>query len=95
MYFFFYLSNKFVKLSIKIFILTFLGSIVTRKAETAKPTATRHDVFVEKLSAIPEIAKLGPLVKSSQPAELTGNVELNWIGYVTFFDNLISYIVIF
>ncbi len=47
------------------------GSLATKKAD-AKPTATRHDVFVEKLSAIPEIAALGPLFKSSQPAELTG-----------------------
>jgi coatomer protein complex subunit gamma len=38
-----------------------------------KSTATRHDMFVEKFAAIPEIAKLGPLFKSSAPAELTGN----------------------
>ncbi len=48
-----------------------IGSITTKKAD-AKPTATRHDMFVEKLSAIPEIAELGPLFKSSQPVELTG-----------------------
>ena len=38
-----------------------------------KPTATRHDVFVDRLSAVPEIAQLnlGPLFRSSQPAELT------------------------
>ena len=28
-------------------------------------------MFVEKFAAIPEIAQLGPLFKSSQPAELT------------------------
>lgn len=38
---------------------------------SSKPTATRHDMFVEKFSSIPEIAALGPLFKSSQPAELT------------------------
>ncbi len=47
-----------------------LGSIATKKHE--KPTATRHDMFVEKLSAIPEVAKCGTLFKSSQPVELTG-----------------------
>lgn len=41
-----------------------------KKAE-AKPTATRHDMFVEKFSAIPEINQLGALFKSSQPMELT------------------------
>ena len=41
-----------------------------KKAE-AKPTTTRHDMFVEKFAAIPEIAQLGPLFKSSQPVELT------------------------
>jgi len=41
------------------------------KKSEAKVTATRHDMFVEKFSAIPEIAQLGPLFKSSQPAQLT------------------------
>lgn len=38
-----------------------------------KPSATRHDVFVDRLAAVPAIAdlELGPLFKSSQPAELT------------------------
>jgi len=41
-----------------------------------KPTttsATRHDMFVEKLAAVPELQKLnlGPLFRSSQPVELT------------------------
>jgi len=38
-----------------------------------KPTATRHDVFVERLAAVPAIAalELGPLFRSTQPAELT------------------------
>ena len=40
-----------------------------KKTET-KVTATRHDMFVEKFSAIPEIAQLGALFKSSQPAQL-------------------------
>ena len=53
------------------------GSLVSKRAEAgAKPAATRHDVFVEKLSAIPDIAALGPLFKSSQPAELTGEVPV-------------------
>jgi len=41
-----------------------------KKSDKA-PTATRHDMFVEKFAAIPEIVQLGPLFKSSQPAELT------------------------
>lgn len=41
------------------------------KRGDAKPTATRHDMFVEKFAAIPEIARLGPLFRSSQAAELT------------------------
>jgi coatomer protein complex subunit gamma len=48
------------------------GSLGGVKKADSKPTATRHDVFVEKLSAIPEIAECGALFKSSQPAELTG-----------------------
>ncbi len=53
------------------------GSLVSKRAaDAAKPAATRHDVFVEKLSAIPDIAELGPLFKSSQPAELTGRQHI-------------------
>lgn len=47
------------------------GSLHTAKRGETKSTATRHDMFVEKFAAIPEIAKLGPLFKSSTPAELT------------------------
>merc|ERR1712029_1116935 len=38
-----------------------------------KPTTTRHDMFVEKLAAVPELQQLnmGPLFRSSQPVELT------------------------
>jgi len=38
-----------------------------------KPSATRHDVFVERLAGVPAIAalNLGPLFRSTQPAELT------------------------
>ena len=42
-----------------------------KKSGDKAPTATRHDMFVEKFAAIPEIVQLGPLFKSSQPAELT------------------------
>lgn len=34
-------------------------------------TATRQDVYVEKLSAIPQFSSFGPLFKSSSPVELT------------------------
>ena len=46
------------------------GSLTTKKPDV-KPTATRHDMFVEKLSAIPAIAECGTLFRSSQPVELT------------------------
>jgi len=35
------------------------------------PTATRQDIYVEKLNAIPQFASFGPLFKSSSPVELT------------------------
>jgi len=40
---------------------------------TDKPMATRHDVFVERLAGVPAIAaqNLGPLFRSTQPADLT------------------------
>ena len=46
--------------------------MMTSKA-AEKPSATRHDVFVDRLAAVPAIAdlELGPLFKSSQPGELT------------------------
>ena len=46
--------------------------MMTSKA-VEKPSATRHDVFVDRLAAVPAIAalELGPLFRSSQPAELT------------------------
>jgi coatomer protein complex subunit gamma len=34
-------------------------------------TATRQDVYIEKLSTIPQFGSFGPLFKSSAPAELT------------------------
>ena len=34
-------------------------------------TATRQDVYIEKLNAIPQFASYGPLFKSSAPVELT------------------------
>lgn len=34
-------------------------------------TATRQDVYFEKLNAIPQFASYGPLFKSSTPVELT------------------------
>ena len=46
---------------------------LTSKPDKPTTTVTRHDVFVEKLAAIPQLQQLnlGPLFKSSQPAELT------------------------
>ena len=47
------------------------GSISTQKRTETKPTGTRLDMFMEKFATMPEVAKLGPLFKSSQPVELT------------------------
>jgi len=46
---------------------------LTSKPDKPTTTATRHDMFVEKLAAIPQLQQLnlGPLFKSSQPVELT------------------------
>jgi len=46
---------------------------LTSKPDKPTTTATRHDMFVEKLAAVPELQtlNLGPLFKSSQPVELT------------------------
>jgi len=48
------------------------GGLVSSK-QAERPTATRHDMFVEKLAGVPAIQalNLGPLFRSSQPAELT------------------------
>lgn len=47
------------------------GGLVSAKPSSSQPTATRHDMFVEKLAGIPAIQGLGPLFRSSQPVELT------------------------
>jgi len=48
------------------------GSLSSSKGQE-RPTATRHDMFVERLAAVPQLAglPLGHLFKSSQPVELT------------------------
>ena len=48
------------------------GSLSSSKGQE-RPTATRHDMFVERLAAVPQLAALplGNLFKSSQPVELT------------------------
>ena len=52
-----------------------IGATVGLTSSIAKPekTATRHDMFVEKLAAVPELQQLqlGNLFRSSQPVELT------------------------
>lgn len=40
-------------------------------SSTADKTATKQDLYQEKLSSVPEFAHLGPLFKSSQPVDLT------------------------
>ena len=46
---------------------------LTSKPDKPTSTATRHDMFVEKLAAVPQLQalSLGPLFRSSQPVELT------------------------
>jgi len=47
--------------------------LISKPDKPSVPTATRHDMFVEKLAGVPELARLGlgPLFRSSQPVELT------------------------
>lgn len=47
------------------------ASVSAPTAARLPATATRQDVYIEKLSAIPQFASFGPLFKSSSPAELT------------------------
>ena len=55
------------------------------------------DMFMEKFSTMPEIAKLGPLFKSSQPVELTESEteyeseNIDWGKYCFFFIKVILY----
>ena len=45
--------------------------VATSSNNRLPPTATRQDVYIEKLNAIPQFASFGPLFKSSSPVELT------------------------
>jgi len=49
------------------------GGLVSSAKPMAQPAATRHDMFVDKLAAVPALQalNLGPLFRSSQPVELT------------------------
>jgi len=49
------------------------GGLTSKPDKPTTTSATRHDMFVEKLAAVPELQKLnlGPLFRSSQPVELT------------------------
>ena len=54
-----------------IFIGKEAGETVTAKL-SEKVAASRQDVYAEQLGAVPELANLGPLFKSSNlPVELT------------------------
>lgn len=47
-------------------------NVTATPAATRLPaTANRQDVYIEKLSSIPQFASFGPLFKSSAPTELT------------------------
>lgn len=49
-----------------------LAEITKSTTKVSAPAASRQDVYAEQLSAIPELAKLGPLFKSSsKPLQLT------------------------
>merc|ERR1711887_227482 len=49
------------------------GGLTSKPDKPTTTSATRHDMFVDKLAAVPELQKLnlGPLFRSSQPVELT------------------------
>ncbi len=54
-----------------------MRSVPAAHVETpAEKRVTRHDMFVEKLSDIPQIAKCGALFKASQPVDLTGTFSV-------------------
>jgi len=49
------------------------GGLTSKPDKPSTTSATRHDMFVEKLAAVPQLQQLnlGPLFRSSQPVELT------------------------
>eukprot|EP00090_Calanus_glacialis_P024290 TRINITY_DN3771_c0_g1_i1.p1 TRINITY_DN3771_c0_g1~~TRINITY_DN3771_c0_g1_i1.p1 ORF type:complete len:881 (-),score=314.94 TRINITY_DN3771_c0_g1_i1:145-2787(-) len=49
------------------------GGLTSKPDKPTTSSATRHDMFVEKLAAVPQLQQLnlGPLFRSSQPLELT------------------------
>merc|ERR1711971_707490 len=58
------------------------GGLVSTKANSQQPTATRHDMFVDKLAGVAAIQalNLGPLFRSSQPVELTESETENTLA---------------
>ncbi len=51
------------------------ASAAAMAAARLPATATRQDVFIEKLQAIPQFAAFGPLFKSSAPIEMTDSIS--------------------
>ena len=47
------------------------GSANGDKGSTVRAAASKQDIHAERLAAVPELAALGPLFKSSEPVELT------------------------
>eukprot|EP00092_Neocalanus_flemingeri_P023318 GFUD01025282.1.p1 GENE.GFUD01025282.1~~GFUD01025282.1.p1 ORF type:complete len:881 (-),score=286.45 GFUD01025282.1:147-2789(-) len=49
------------------------GGLTSKPEKPSTTSATRHDMFVEKLASVPQLQQLnlGPLFRSSQPVELT------------------------
>jgi len=49
------------------------GGLTSKPDKPTATSATRHDMFVEKLASVPQLSQLnlGPLFRSSQPTELT------------------------
>ena len=58
------------------------ASVAAPTATRLPATATRQDVYIEKLSAIPQFAPFGPLFKSSAPVELTESETEYVVRYV-------------
>jgi len=60
------------------------GGLTSKPDKPTTTSATRHDMFVEKLAAVPELQQLnlGPLFRSSQPVELTESETEYTVGVI-------------
>ena len=60
------------------------GGLACKPEKPTTNSATRHNMFVEKLAAVPQLQQLnlGPLFRSSQPVELTESETEYTVGVI-------------